>query len=452
MTSITLEDILEAREARTARRRRMQEEYALPCLSLSMNIPGPVKDSPCIRALFRHAAGRIAATLPVTACRTAFGVTGPHGVFIAPGDAARLKEAACRLEAENDYSRLLDLDVYDPDGTPVAGADRVEGRTCFLCDRPSAVCMREKRHPPEALAEHVRRLFTSFHADMSRHISVTAARYAALAMEAMLFEASCAPSPGLVDPLHSGSHKDMDFFTFMRGSAALGYGLQRCAQAGLQHDGPAPYLLPVLRRIGLETEKDMLSATGGVNTHKGFLFSMGLSLGATGLLRRGEKDVTPRALGALLGRMTCGIVTGELGGCGAKTAGERMYREFGITGIRGEVEAGLPSVLDAGLPALKKALRAGMDANRALLIALTALMTRVEDTTILARSPRLETLRAVQAKARAILDSGLLEREAWRETLWDFDRELVARNLSPGGSADLLALTWYMYRLEREQS
>ena len=190
----------------------------------------------------------------------------------------------------------------------------------------------------------------------------------------------------------------------------------------------------------------MFRATNGVNTQKGLLFSMGLALGATGLLVRGGKPVTPGNVSAVLREMTEGLVARELGGGTPRTAGERMFRDFGISGIRGEIEAGLPSVLKAGLPTLENALARGEGCNRALIRALVALMAKVNDTTILARSPKLESLRMVQEKAHAIQHARLLDQDSWQDALWKLDAEFVSANISPGGSADLLALTWFLYR------
>lgn len=460
MAEISLGELLAAKEGRASRRARMQAEYPGICVSLSINMPGPVKDSPRIRALFRHAVGRIETELPVTASHAEHGKAGPHALFaVAPmeseisgeGGPALVKQTACRLETENDYSRLLDMDVYDASGAAVSLPSRGPGRTCFVCADIAIACMRERRHSMADILAGVERLFTSFQADMARAISAPAAHYASLGLEAMLHEAAASPSPGLVDPLHTGSHKDMDFFTFQRSSAALAYGLARCAEAGMRHEGAAAGLLPILRVIGMESEKAMFRATGGVNTQKGLLFSMGLALGATGLLVRDGLPVTPENLGATLREMTAGIVARELGGENPRTAGERIFRYFGVSGIRGEMEAGLPSVLGAGLPALEAALARGDDCNRALIRALVALMAEVEDTTILARSPRLETLRMVREKASELLQSGLLDGDAWQEAVWELDAAFVAMNLSPGGSADLLALSWFMHRAREDR-
>lgn len=446
MPEITLEELLAAKEARFARRAQMQAEYPGPCVTLSLNIPGAVKDSSRIRALFRHGLSRIEAALPVRASWTAHGDAGPYAVLAVACEGDAAKNAACGIESEKDYCRLLDIDVYGASGAAVASPVRGPGRQCFVCANLAVACMRERRHSFVEIMAGVEKLFVSFQADMSRSVSSPAAYYASLGLEAMLHEVASAPSPGLVDPFHSGSHKDMDFFTFQRSSAALASGLARCAEAGLRHEGEARALLPVLRVIGIEAESDMFRATGGVNTQKGLLFSMGLALGAAGLLLRDGAPVAPENIGAALRDMTAGLVERELGRGIPRTAGERMFREFGISGIRGEIEAGLPSVLKAGLPTLEDALARGEECNRALLRTLVALMAEVDDTTILARSPKLESLRMVQEKARALLRAGLLDLPSWRDELWKLDAEFVVLNISPGGSADLLALTWFLYR------
>jgi holo-ACP synthase/triphosphoribosyl-dephospho-CoA synthase len=443
---ISANELLQAREERAARRIRFQTDFPGTCLGLSLNIPGAEKDSPRIRALFRQALLRIHEMMSISAAVVAQSKAGPHAVLAVAGTPEEVEGAACRIEREKDYGRLLDLDVYDSSGVPVSSSARPQGRACFLCGDGAAVCMREKRHTLAEIMSGVERLFVSFRADMSRNVSRPAAYYASLGLEALLYETAAVPSPGLVDPLHTGSHNDMDFFTFQRSSAALAFSLARCAEAGMQHDGSASDLLAVLRVIGLEAETDMFRATSGVNTHKGLLFSMGLALGAAGLLLRDDKPVHPQTLCATLQEMTAGIVGRELGGASGRTDGERMYRDFGISGVRGEMEAGLPSVRNAGLPVLEKALSRGEECNRALIRALIALMAKVDDTTILARSSSLETLRDVQAKADELHRSGRLDQKNWRDAIRKLDRELVLRNLSPGGSADMLALTWFLHR------
>jgi len=442
-----LQEMLAAREQRSALRDRMREEHHSVCLTLSINMPGAEKLTPEVRALFRHTVARLGEVLPIRAMYSVEERTGPYAVFALAAQTAPAKEQAAAIEEETSYGRLLDLDVYDLSGNRVSLVGRESGRPCFLCPRPSAECMREQRHGAEEIAGAVQAMFDDFFADQSRTISSGAETCAALGVEALLFEAAAHPSPGLVDPLHNGSHDNMDFFLFLKSTAALAHGLGRCAEAGLRHETSPPKLLPILRRIGIETEQRMFRATEGVNTQKGALFSMGLVLGASGLVLRNALPLTPEAIGERVRQIAVGMVARELENATPKTAGEAAYTKYGVTGVRGEMEQGLPSVIRFGLPALNKSLAREESPNRALIHALTALMAEVDDTTILHRARSIDALRRVQNLSRLLLASGRLESNDWQQAAWELDAELVRNGLSPGGSADLLAVTWYLHRI-----
>ncbi len=448
---ITLEDVLIAKENRVARRELFQLNQALPVLTFSLNIPGNVKDSDPIRKLFRAGVERIEKEFLIEKSQCFYEETGFYGFFLIREEPLQLKVLCCQIENEGSYQRLWDLDVNDSSGKAVALAERNQGRKCFLCDHLSSQCMREQRHSGEEIQVQVENLFFDFFAQASRKVSQLAEQYGAIATEAALFEAASFPSPGLVDPLNSGSHSDMDYFTFLRSTAALSMGFARCAEAGLQHQGEAKYLLPVLRRIGMEAEQEMFAATSGVNTQKGLLFSLGLVLGATGILAKEGESVSIEAIQAVVKEMTAGLVEAELKRLSQKeklTAGEMIYQKFSLSGIRGEVEAGFPSVFEVGLPALEKALGQNFGLHQSLMIVLVSLMSVVEDTTILWRAPDLETLEWVQDRSIQILASNQLGNLNWQETMDELNQEFVARNISPGGSADLVAVTWYYYKIK----
>ena len=446
MPQSTLQDMLAAKERRSALRSRMHKEHNSVCVTLSMNIPGAEKLSTGVKALFRHAVMRIGEVLPVRAMCSVEESSGPYAVFAVENESHAAKQLAVTIEDGISYGRLLDLDVYDPFGAPVSIPERQNGRSCFLCSRPYAVCMREQTHSAEEIAAAVHAMLDDFYADMSRHISPRAEACASLGIEALLFEAAAHPSPGLVDPLHTGSHDDMDFFLFLKSTATLAHGLGRCAEAGIRHEAHPAELLPVLRRIGVETEQSMFQVTEGVNVQKGALFSMGLTLGASGILLKNSIPLTPEAISETLQRMTAGLVARELENVEPETAGESAYRLYGITGIRGEMEKGIPSVIRLGLPALEVSLARGEACNRALIRTLIALMAEVDDTTVLHRARSIEILRDVQNKARMLQASGRLDDNDWQNAVWEMDADLVRSNLSPGGSADLLAITWYLHR------
>ena len=289
-------------------------------------------------------------------------------------------------------------------------------------------------------------------ADKTRLISPFAETVGSLAVEAMLYEVTCTPSPGLVDRVNSGAHTDMDFYSFMSSSAALSVCMVRCVQAGLNHAGALPVLLPVLRQIGIEGEARMLQATGGVNAQKGLLFSLGIVAAAVGWLQqtRGKQD--SGSVLQCVAAMTSGLVARELANLDKPvtnlTAGEKLYRLHGVTGIRGEMEQGLPAILECGLPTLRQAMADNLGVNGALLQTLLILMTVVDDTTVMNRHHPDKMRLWARGKAQEALAVGGLYTEAGQALLSAMDRDFIEHNVSPGGVADLLSVTWFLYRLE----
>lgn len=117
-------------------------------------------------------------------------------------------------------------------------------------------------------------------------------KIAAFAVESMLYEVAATPKPGLVDRANNGAHNDMDFFTFMSSAAALHDTFDLMIKLGVQkQSSPIQELLPMLRKEGRLAEKKMFEATGGVNTHKGMIFSLGILCGCCGwILGRNDKN------------------------------------------------------------------------------------------------------------------------------------------------------------------
>ncbi|MDR3564729.1 MAG: triphosphoribosyl-dephospho-CoA synthase, partial [Negativicutes bacterium] len=211
-------------------------------------------------------------------------------------------------------------------------------------------------------------------------------------------------------------------------------------------------LLPVLRWIGRDGEQAMLAATAGVNTQKGAIFSLGVAAGATGWLKQSGQTLTAdRVLEAMAG-VVAGIIARDFGAAGETgrplTAGERLYRQYGISGIRGEMEKGLPCVRQRSLPALRQALAGALPVNDALVQTLLVLMTCVEDTTVMHRHDPDKMRVWVRARAEAALAAGGMHSAPGRAMVAALDVEFIDHNVSPGGAADLLAVTWFLHRLD----
>jgi triphosphoribosyl-dephospho-CoA synthase len=270
----------------------------------------------------------------------------------------------------------------------------------------------------------------------------SAAAIASMAVRCLLLELETWPKPGLVSHIDPGSHADMNARTFRRSAAAIHPYLHALAEAGGQGCGMGRF-----RIIGLEAEAVMFAATTGVNTHRGAIFGLGLLCAAAGARAAGlTHPATP--LGAAVSRLwgsdiLDGPVLLHSHGGGAR-------RRYGAGGARLEAAQGFPSVYEIGLPALQmSALIAPDDAEEARVQACFALIAALEDTNLLHRAGP-SGLRFAQRAARNFLDGGGVSTFDWRERASIVHRSFVARRLSPGGSADLLAMSLFVQACEAE--
>jgi holo-ACP synthase/triphosphoribosyl-dephospho-CoA synthase len=459
MESVTLSDILAAKEQRAEVQTIMCRRYSSPVVCFSVNIPGAIKYTPdavslIYRAadLFRDAAR--AENFPIHEERFYHRATGPEAIVAISAQPFRLKQVAISVE-ETGFGRLLDIDVIDFDGTQVSRrALGLTARDCLVCQRPALECIRSQAHQLPELSKAVDNLFKAFRAEQTKGWPPVVQAISKLALEAVLMETACTPAPGLVDRANSGAHSDMDYFTFIKSTAAISETLGRCAAAGWYHTGEPQELMPVLRVIGRDGERCMFSATQGVNTQKGLVFLFGvLTAAAAFTLQSGFERLIDRVL-QCAAAICRGLVERELQVLRTAlpgrqlTAGERLFLECGVTGIRGELENQLPSVMTRGLPSLDEALRAGLNLNDALVHTLVGLISLTQDTTIINRHG-LAVLQEVQHRAEKVMWYGGMISSEGRGHIARMDREFTERNISPGGSADLLAATYFLHGLSR---
>ena len=444
---VTLLEMLEARERRALRQQALRNQYGKAMVSFTMNIAGPVKNSPLIRRgyilgkkLLRQQLE--AAGIPVIYFEEIQEKTGNEAIFLLDADSLAAKAITVEIEDHAPVGRLFDMDVLCPDGRKI---DRQElgreGRKCLICGGMAQACARSRTHSVPELQEKTRKILEDA---LLREDCQTAAR---LASQALLYEVAATPKPGLVDRENSGSHRDMDFFTFQASVAALYPYFYRCVEIGRQ-TADAKETFRRLRLPGKMAEGEMLHATAGVNTHKGAIFSMGILCGALGRLER-QQWSDPNAILAECAAMTEGLVEQDyvnLTQETAKTAGQKLYLQYGITGVRGQAEGGFPVVQKVGLPKLEAALAAGKTINEAGCAALLAMLADTVDTNMIHRGGY------EQAKETSENLRILLEKEPFptKETLETLDREFIRRNLSPGGTADLLALVYLLHFLKEE--
>ena len=245
-----------------------------------------------------------------------------------------------------------------------------------------------------------------------------------LATQALQAELDTTPKPGLVDKDNNGAHRDMDYALMQRSIDTLHpyfvkLALLGCADALPTHTS--------IRDVGIEAEKAMLSATNGVNTHKGALFSMGLAVVAAAHEENTDSlQATIKALAASFPD------TNGTHGSKAKLLSK------GTTAIKGALDnarEGYEMLFAEWLPFYieRRKERDAYTLHKTLL----RIMCDLDDTNVIYRTD-LATAEKVKQEARALLDNFS------KTALKDMDRHYTTRNISPGGAADMLSLTIFI--------
>lgn len=279
------------------------------------------------------------------------------------------------------------------------------------------------------------------------------------ALQGMLYEVACFPSPGLVSSISQGAHKDMDHYTFIDSSCSLIKYLMLCSERGFSNNSPKE-ILKECRSLGIDAEKRMFNKTEGVNTHKGMLFLMGISCIAVGKTihdNKGFKDIQ-----GIIKEMCYDIVEKELyylkkyikdynsieEMCKEMklSYGEKLFLIHNTEGIRGEVARGLPTIFQFALDFYKD--NEDLSKNDRLIQTLIGIMQYSEDSNILHRHS-IETLKEMQEKAKYILSIGGMRTKEGKDAIEELDRDFSKRGISPGGSADLLAVTVFFNLVEK---
>ena len=406
-----------------ARERRAREQSAMLasaddscCLvSFSLNIAGDVKHTAKTRLLFDEGLRAFGALGFCELSRKLFdGVTGTEALILLNADAAAVKKTLERLEDAFPAARLFDFDVLNASGEKLS---RSVPRRCLICGGPAADCARSRAHGLDAVKAATDALLSEFCAD-------TLAYTAHFALERELLTT---PKPGLVDRENNGAHADMDVPLFLKSAASLVPYFKTAVRLGLDDAGMAP-----LKDAGLAAERAMFAATNGVNTHKGMIYSMGLLLYGMGkALRFGgnavdhaaalaKTDAEERLLNAL---------------AKTDTNGAKVYRDHGARGAVGEAADGF---FHARYCADRLKAHAGSENPGAL--ALIDVMIVLEDVNLLHRGGE-DGLRFARENALRI---AMLPENERINALRALDREMIGRNLSPGGAADMLALGYLL--------
>ena len=440
MQEITLDEILTARETRVSQQKELLKKYKVSLVCFTLNIAGPVKTSRLIERAFFEGIEILESKLPqkyILYKKTDVAATGCTAFFCVSMDSVYLKEICTEIEDEIPLGRLFDMDVFNFDGKKL---NRKNERGCIVCGASGRTCAAGRLHPIANIQKVTEKIITE-HFLIKDSIKISA-----LAHESLLKEVYATPKPGLVDKRNNGSHTDMDINTFITSANSLTPYFEKCVRIGHKTASQTPSVtFDLLKKEGILAEKEMYAATSGINTHKGAIYCFGVICGAIG--RLWGPDAPFASTDEILS--TCAdilkdAIKSDFLFLDNTTAGGRAYLEHGITGIRGQAASGFKSVAKISLPVFKKALNAGLTENDALCAALIHLIATVKDTNLYNRGGQ-KGMQYACEYAKQLLQKNEFPK---KQDIEHMDDAFICKNLSPGGCADLLAVTYFLANLK----
>ena len=462
---VTLEDILAARDRRVGRIAEFQQKWNCCVVSFTLNIPGPVKRTGLSVKSFETGKKEILSALSRNNAEILDYIyidekTGTEAMWAINADALEIKKTMTNIEEHHFFGRLFDIDVIEKNGEKISRTEiGQEERGCFICGKAGAACARSRTHSIEELTGFTFSLMEEFFEN--QHIKYISKN----AIKALLYEVCITPKPGLVDRANSGAHSDMDVFTFIDSACSLINYSENITRIAMKNRDVQPGdLLGKIRFEGIMAENVMFEATKGINTHKGLIFSLGIVCAAYGYLYESSNisvgylyESSDMSGGYLYSGSnistekvleTCAAIAqpalaNDFKNLDTSTNGEILYARHKIRGVRGEAASGFSSVRKYGLPVLESCLSDGLSLNDAGVITLLNLIANVEDTNIISRS-NLETHAQIQENLKKLL-AEKLDAKALINKAIDRDSEFIRQNISPGGCADLLAVTLMLH-------
>ncbi|MGL5756036.1 MAG: triphosphoribosyl-dephospho-CoA synthase CitG [Paraclostridium sp.] len=362
--------------------------------------------------------------------------------FLINLDIVKVKNLMIKIEENHILGRCVDIDVYAVSENNIITISRRDldktSRKCFLCELDAKICSRNQNHSVDDIKKYFENKYKEYKHYVHKRDNI-AYSLSNIALKAIIAEVSTYPSFGLVSPLNNGSHKDMDYYTFLESGFAIVPYLEEMAKCGYSYNSIED-IFNKLRKIGIDAENNMFEVTNGVNTHKGMIFLMGIVIASTSNAIYNKEpfenieNIIKNMVGNILEDFSNLNYKEDL------SHGEKLYIEYGFTGIRGQVKNGLDFIFNYVLIEYKKLNLKGNDLYSHTLL---LLMSIVQDSTIVYRH-NIETLNKVKKDCEKILSEGGMCSKQGKILALNLEKEYIQNNISPGGSADLLSVVIFL--------
>lgn len=402
MENTVIDKILTARDRRRAVISKMSQTSDV--VSVKANIPGSNKNIPHAALLVSY----FSQIIKNQHCPNIEMHGGFDGVWalgkVQSGE--EFKKIAVNIEEAHPIGRFIDIDVTLC--REKKSLNRASLRKCFLCDNPAFVCGRTGIHTPQELLS----FFVSHTEDYFQNLMSD------IVLESMMVELNLENKFGLVSPISSGSHNDLDYNIMKTAAEAISHPLSECFAVGLRAE-TTENMLAFLRPIGLSCEEKMLAVTCGANAYKGFIFVGGVLLAAIGYA------IGKRLPFREVYRISAEICRDIEDAPPIETFGYFAFKECGFGGIRKHARRGFDVVKLA-----EERLRSDFN-KTSLLTVLTTIVGKIEDTVLLKRANNMERYLYFKEMISTLKISNTDE-------LLGLNQLCEQENISIGGSADVL--------------
>nr|WP_321410040.1 triphosphoribosyl-dephospho-CoA synthase [uncultured Carboxylicivirga sp.] len=450
-----IKSLLEAREERWNSKLSLAK-HGWHVVSLQLNLPGYPKndeyteqfikliDKQFVRFLKAHAPGKYREEK-----KCFIDKAGDCIYYLIPAKgitSLELKNVTELFEESHILGRIIDLDVLDTKGKQISSGKE---KKCFICDKPAQICRKEQTHSIDRVRKEMLEAIIIYLE--KERMKNCIERFSNWAVKALLYEVSLSPKPGLVCRVSAGAHSDMDFISFINSTAALTPFFTELGWLAVNNCNlEMADCLPKIRVIGLKMEEAMYEATSKINTHKGAVFLMALSMFSAVHVVHKKKKFKAGIFAGTVQQITRGIIQREL--CSVEessriTHGESCFLHFGLkgSGARGEAEQGLSTVMHHALPFLKEMDLSMEDMNDKNMFSILApvllkIMSVNNDTNVLFRHGE-EVLEELKRKSIKVLNQVTIGDRDEYDKLVDWCN---TKKISPGGSADLLSVTMFV--------
>lgn len=417
--------ILEDREKRFLKQKKLVEKYKKTLIVIRVNYPGK-KNTPLYKNILYVSFNKLRGIIDYTDFFYFTSHDGDTICLLTENSALEVKKQLVFIENSHQLGRLMDLDVYDKNFNQISRSDvGLDKRKCFFCDNTYQECVRKNNHNLSEVLTYIENQFLDFF-----KFSLTQKFE-----QSVLNELFTYPSFGLVSHMNQGSHKDMNFNHFISSMFSISPYISKIVDVSYNNEDINKTFLKV-REIGKIAEKSMFLSTKGINTHKGLIFLSFIVILVTSKLIFSNSYEKAKNLKTDLEKQIKYVGKNILDDFkkDLNTNGYKAYKENKLLGVRGEVHNGLKNLFDKYLPFYEK--------EKDNVNTLLYIMSDLDDTTIVHRSD-IYTLYTIKKMSREHIFKPL-------EKQLEYEKFLINLNLSPGGSADMLAITTLIYSILNE--